>query len=375
MEKKVVVAGHICLDITPVFASQNTTKIEEIMIPGQLIRTEGVDVHTGGAVANTGLAMKFLGADVKLMGKLGNDEFGSIVLRILKQHGVDGNKDMICSDEAGTSYSIVMALPGIDRIFLHDASANDTFCYDDLDFQTIKDASLFHFGYPPIMKNMFVNDGAEMVKIMKQVKEYDVATSLDMAAMDANSEAGRADWRKILQNVLPYVDFFVPSAEELCYMLDRERYEEWIKRADGADITGILSIENDVKPLADELLQMGAKVLLIKCGAPGLYYRTADAAVLSQVGAKCELDTQAWSDKEGFEKSYQPSKVLSGTGAGDTSIAAFLTAMLMNYSIEHCMQLAAATGASCVESYDALGGLKTFAELEAKIEKGWAKNP
>lgn len=144
MEKKVVVAGHICLDITPVFASQNTTKIEEIMIPGQLIRTEGVDVHTGGAVANTGLAMKFLGADVKLMGKLGNDEFGSIVLRILKQHGVDGNKDMICSDEAGTSYSIVMALPGIDRIFLHDAGANDTFCYDDLDFQTIKEASLFH---------------------------------------------------------------------------------------------------------------------------------------------------------------------------------------------------------------------------------------
>ena len=66
--------------------------------------------------------------------------------------------------------------------------------------------------------------------------------------------------------------------------------------------------------------------------------------------------------------------MLSGTGAGDTSIAAFLTAMLNGYPIEKCMQLASATGASCVEAYDALSGLKSFEELEAKINAGWVKN-
>ena len=50
---------------------------------------------------------------------------------------------------------------------------------------------------------------------------------MDMAAVDADSEAGRADWEAILKRVLPYVDFFVPSVEELCFMLDRPRYESW----------------------------------------------------------------------------------------------------------------------------------------------------
>jgi len=38
------------------------------------------------------------------------------------------------------------------------------------------------------------------------------------------------------------------------------------------------------------------------------------------------------------------------------------------------MHLAAATGASCVEAYDALSGLKSFEELKRKIEAGWKKN-
>jgi hypothetical protein len=35
------------------------------------------------------------------------------------------------------------------------------------------------------------------------------------------------------------------------------------------------------------------------------------------------------------------------------------------------MELAAATGASCIEAYDALSGLKPLPELKAKIAEGW----
>lgn len=79
------------------------------------------------------------------------------------------------------------------------------------------------------------------------------------------------------------------------------------------------------------------------------------------------------SGQEGFEESYQPERFLSGTGARDTSIAAFLTALLKKYSLKECMQLATATGASCVAAYDALSGLKSFDELERKIKAGWPK--
>ena len=372
MKKKVIVAGHICLDITPVFPEKKVNQLDEVFSPGKLIQMKEADVHTGGAVANTGLGMKVLGADVTLMGKVGNDPFGEMVQNILKQYNAQSG--MIVSDMESTSYSVILAVPGIDRIFLHNPGANHTFYASDISKEALEDAALFHFGYPPLMRSMYEADGEELVKLMKRAKEMNVATSLDMAAVDPDSEAGRADWEKILQRVIPYVDFFVPSVEELCYMLDRNRYEEWQERAAGRDITEILDIEKDVKPLADQCMEFGAKVLLIKCGAPGMYYRTAGRDEMSKIGSKVELQLDKWADKEGFEKSYLPEKILSGTGAGDTSIAAFLTAMLEGYSMEKAMQLACGTGASCVAAYDALSGLKTFEELECKIDAGWQKN-
>lgn len=372
MKKKVIAAGHICLDITPVFPEKQVSQLGEILSPGKLIQMGEADVHTGGAVANTGLAMKILGADVTLMGKIGKDAFGDMVCNILKQYNVQGG--MIVSETESTSYSVILAVPGIDRIFLHNPGANHTFRASDIPQEALDEAALFHFGYPPLMRSMYEADGEELVRIMKRAKEAGAATSLDMAAVDPDSEAGRADWEKILERVIPYVDFFVPSVEELCYMLDKKRFEEWQERAAGRDITEILDIGKDVKPLADQCMNFGAKVLLIKCGAPGMYYRTAERRQLLKAGARVELDLSGWADKEGFEKSYVPERILSGTGAGDTSIAAFLTAMLEGYPLEQVLHLAAGTGASCVAAYDALSGLKSFEGLEEKISAGWQKN-
>ena len=156
-------------------------------------------------------------------------------------------------------------------------------------------------------------------------------------------------------------------------MLDQDRLKEWQERAAGRDITEILDVKKDICPLADQCMELRAKVLLIKCGAPGLYYRTASKEKLEKISSRIELDCLSWADKEGFEKSYVPDKVLSGTGAGDTSIAAFLSAMLEGYGPEECMHLAAGTGACCVSAYDALSGLKSFEELNRKIQAGWKK--
>ena len=287
--------------------------------------------------------------------------------------GYDAKEGMIRDKESTTSYSVVLAIPGIDRIFLHHPGANHTFAVSDIDFDKVKEAAIFHFGYPTLMESMYNNDGAELVHLMKSVQETGAATSLDLAAVDANSKAGQADWAKILGRTLPYVDFFVPSIEELCFMLDRDKFEELQVRADGGDITDVLDIEQDVKPLAEKCITLGCKVLLLKCGAKGMYLQTAGEEKLRQVSVRTELDVAAWAEKAVFEKSYIPEKILSGTGAGDTSIAAFLTAMLEGNTPEMCLHLAAATGASCVAAYDALSGLKSFEELKKKIEEGWEK--
>jgi len=371
MKKKVISAGHICIDITPVFPDRKVTDIASVLQPGKLIEMGKADVSTGGSVANTGLGMKILGADVRLMGKIGDDEFGNMICGILNNYGAaDG---MIHSRNQSTSYSVVLAVPGIDRIFLHNPGANNAFYASDIDEEALKEAAHFHFGYPPLMKSMYENEGAELLALFQKVKSAGLSTSLDLAAVDPDSDAGKADWEKILKKLMPYVDFFLPSVEELCFMLDRSRFEEWQQRAMGRAITEILNPDNDIRLLAQKCMDMGAKVLVLKCGAPGLYYRTATQELLAQIGRKSELDIKLWADKEGFERSYKAERVLSGTGAGDTSIAAFLTGMLNGEGPEDCLHLAAAAGACCVSSYDALSGLLSMDKMKEKIAKGWEK--
>jgi len=371
MSKKIISAGHICIDITPVFPDKKTTDIGAVLQPGKLIQMGKAQVSTGGSVANTGLGMKVLGADVILMGKIGNDEFGDMICGILDKY--DASSGMIRSEEDSTSYSVVLAVPGIDRIFLHNPGANNYFYSKDIKDEALADADHFHFGYPTLMASMYENDGHELVELFKKVKAAGLSTSLDLAAVDPDSDAGKTDWSRILTNVMPYVDFFVPSIEELCFMLDRDRFEQWQKKAAGRDITEILDLDQDIKPLAKKCMNLGAKVLLLKCGAPGMYMCTASEEVLKNVGAKIELNCSQWADKDIFEKSYVPDCILSGTGAGDTSIAAFLTSILQGEAPEECMHLAAATGACCISAYDALSGLKPLDELKEKINKGWKK--
>ena len=100
------------------------------------------------------------------------------------------------------------------------------------------------------------------------------------------------------------------------------------------DISFSLDVQRDIRPLADKCMELGAKVLLLKCGAPGLYYRTTEVKRLEGLETALGISAEDWSDREGFEASYQPERVLSGTGAGDTTIAAFMTAMLEGYPFE-----------------------------------------
>ena len=412
---KVIVAGHACIDITPVFPDKQmkkdtkepngytnaSTLLSKVLIPGKLVQMNGVDINLGGAVSNTGLAMKLLGEDVALAAKIGDDSFGDILTGIYEKYGT-GAGIIRCPGER-TSYSVVLAVPGVDRIFLHDPGANDTFDAEDVKKLDFSDVKLFHFGYPPIMEKMYQNEGEELLRIFQYVKEQGVLTSMDMTMVDETSKAGQTDWDVILRKVLPYVDFFLPSVEETCFMLDKERYREWCERAKGEDLCMAITPE-DVKPLADKLISYGAKVVLLKCGAPGLYYKTGGSEgmkllldQLAQVLPKCgttnlyrnknmmlydSIDIsnccddwyRDWTNQEGFERSYKPAKVLSGTGAGDTTIAAFLTAVLRGCGLHKSIQLATAEGASCVEDYGALGGIKSLETLEERINKGWEKN-
>jgi sugar/nucleoside kinase (ribokinase family) len=54
-----VVAGYICIDLTPDFGkSKEASSISNLLKPGKLIEIGELSFTLGGAVANTGIALK-----------------------------------------------------------------------------------------------------------------------------------------------------------------------------------------------------------------------------------------------------------------------------------------------------------------------------
>ncbi len=353
-KEKVMVAGHICLDITPVFPDKMTGSFADILAPGKLVNVDNAVLGTGGAVSNTGGTMLKLGLDAILNGKVGKDSFGELIKSIV---GAENTKSFREVAGQSSSYSVVLALPGIDRVFLHHTGTNDTFTSDDIDYETLKECCLFHFGYPTLMRQMFLNKGHELIEMYRRAKECSVITSLDMTVPDPVSESGQVDWREILVKTLPYVDVFLPSVEEIAYMLNRDLFEQRKKQADGNDPV-LAYAADDFALLAGELIGMGVKIAAIKAGINGYYLQTASANKWDTLGK--QIDLNQWSQRQLWAPSYHIEQVASATGAGDATIAGFLTAIIRDLEPIRALKAANCLGWQNVREFDSLSGIEDW---------------
>ena len=263
LELTAVVAGHICLDIIPQFDTLLPGEFASLFQPGRLIEVGPAILSTGGAVSNTGLALHKLGIPTRLIGKVGDDLFGKVVLDIIRSHGQGLETGMVVDKDTSTSYTVIINPPGFDRLFLHNPGANETFSVADIRFDQVAQAALFHFGYPTVMRRMFENNGAGLAQLFKQAKATGVTTSLDLTFPDPASAGGRADWPAIFQAVLPEVDIFTPSIEELLFLLRRETYSRLFQAAGSRSILELVTPEL-LSDVSDEILGLGVKIILLK---------------------------------------------------------------------------------------------------------------
>ena len=352
-----MIAGHLCLDIIPLFPDTGIRNIAEIMRPGKLVNVENAQIGTGGPVSNTGLNIKKLGLKVCFCACVGDDQFGRITHDILSQSGnADGIK--ILKGQA-SSYTVVVAPPGIDRIFLHNPSVNNKFCADNINIDLIRQSRHFHFGYPPLMEKMFTNEGKELAKIFRIAKECGATTSCDMTLPDPSSPSGKAPWRKILENILPYVDIYVPSIEETFYMLHPEKFLEMKQEYNNAELIYHITPEQ-YSAIADEILSMGAKMTTLKSGHRGFYIKTASKDKFAGLGAARPNDADNWADRELWAQAYKVEKFGSAAGSGDSSIAGLLTGYIKGLSIEESLKCATCLGYQNVCVLDAVSGIKDW---------------
>ena len=369
-QAEVVVAGHLCLDITPEFGDVSGSRVEEILRPGKLLVVKAAEFSTGGPVSNTGLALRRLDVETSLMGKCGDDPLGQILLQKLREESPEAADGTKLAKGEVSSYTIVLVPPGIDRMFLHCPGANDTFSADDIDLDVVRGARLFHFGYPPLMKKMYESGGQELERMFREVAQEGVVTSLDLALPDPDSDAGRSDWRAILGRALPLVDLFMPSLEEALFTLRRGRFEEL--QSNRAESIADLVSAADVRSLAEECISMGVKAVVIKCGHVGAYLRTA-----SDLGGLAGIvgNPGDWTSREIFEPTCRVDNIVSATGAGDSAIAGFLAALLRGEPPERCMAFLAVVGAQNLSAIGAVTGVKSWEETVAEVNRGPQKNP
>jgi sugar/nucleoside kinase (ribokinase family) len=369
----VVVGGHICLDIIPDLTSGGSGKLDILLQPGRLSEIGPMRFSTGGPVSNTGLALQKLGIETRLMGKVGDDVLGQAVKQVVNVYGAHLAEGLVTDPAIQTSYTIIVNLPGTDRILLHHPGANDTFRASDIPYELLAKARLFHFGYPPLMKLMYQAEGAELAEIFRRAKATGVTTSLDMALPDPNSAAGQANWPAILRSTLPYVDILMPSLEEIVYMLHPQTYHDLCRRAGSLNFLPLVTPEF-LGDVSQELLALGVKMVGLKLGERGLYLRTANQLTLEKLGRGRPSDLAAWADKEFWSPCFKV-EVVGTAGSGDATIAGFLAALLANLSPEAATLAAVAVGACNVEAADTLSGIRSWAETMQRVEQGWPQQP
>ncbi len=358
----VVVAGHICLDITPKFDGIAGHDIKVFLQPGKLHKVGDAVLSTGGAVSNTGIALSKLGYKVSYMSSVGRDGFGELIIKIMSKYGsVDG---FFQNNEIGSSYSVILVIPPEDRIILHSSGCNNYFTSENIRWEIVSSARLFHLGYPSIMQSLFRDDGLELANILKKVKLMGVSTSVDMALTDPDSEAGRIHWHAWFRNVLPHVDFFMPSIEEMLLFLDRKQWQTVREESDDF-VEGVpLSVYHEV---SQKLLGFGCNAVFLKAGQRGMYLKTAAEDRIREVRVLKKNNVKAWSNRELWGAAYEVENIQSATGAGDSAAAGILAALLRGKSAEETLRWGNCLGYQNLRALDTVSGIGTYGETKALL--------
>ncbi len=294
----VVVAGHLCLDL---FVSVATG---DAPLPGRIVEAGPIRLAAGGCVANVGQALGMLGASVVVDADIGADDLGRLVLADLGRAGVEWS-GVRRHDGVGTSYSVVLEPPGVDRSIWHHPGANDRW---DGRATTTASASILHVGYPPILPATYADGGRSLRELFATAHGAGTATALDLATPDPAGPSGAVDWDAFLGAVLPEVDVFCPSVDDLRVALRR-------------DVSGFDALVR----LADELLALGPSMVMLKAGRSGLYLRTGDAGRFAASPVMRDLGPD-WHGRRLWAVGREV-EVHATTGAGDAAAAGLLYAV------------------------------------------------
>ncbi len=301
----------VCVGI--LVADVIVSPVEEMPEKGILCPVDSIELFSGGNAMTAAINLKKMGQSSAIIGMVGRDRFGDFLSGCLEQYEVciDGLKR---TEKAQTSASTLLISEGGERSFWHCEGANGVFSIDDIDMEIVKQANTV-FVTGSFLMNTF--DGAQTAEFLKRCKELGKTTVLDVCW----DSKGR--WGTLLNQVLPYLDIFMPSIDEAREIAGKDTVEE----------------------MSETFLKLGAKSVVIKCGSDGCYLRESIEASGVMIPA-CKRVT-----------------AVDTTGAGDSFCSGFLAAFSRGMDLKECALMGNATGAHCVMERGATTGIKSFEEM------------
>ncbi|MBC9822815.1 carbohydrate kinase family protein [Terrabacter sp. MAHUQ-38] len=322
---RIVVAGHLCVDLTPRLAGP------EHIDPGHLFEVGPLSVRLGGCVGNTGGDLAGLGLPVDVVAAVGDDDLGELLRRTVSRR--TGMTPVLRSVPGSrTSYSLVFETPSTDRTFWHHVGSNALF--DGTELRDTNDPDLVHVGYPSLLPALVAEGGARLREMLRQLRARGATTSLDLAVIDRGSPTGSLDWQEVLRGSMDQVDVVTPSVDDLVSALPEQA---------GPGVPDDAGVER----LAEMLLDWGAAVAAVTAGPRGVFLRGAGRARLRAAGRGFS-NAYSWADARQWVRPYVLERVATTTGAGDAATAGMLYGILAGMSPGRTGSLAMACSAAVV---------------------------
>ena len=296
----VVVAGHICLDLTP--------RLERVppVEPGSAVQIGELSMEPGGAVGNTTRALAEEGVAVSAVAHVGEDELGRILCTGLERAGVDPGSLRV-QRGAQTGYTLVIEASSDERSFWHSPGANRSF---DPARVNPAGAPLLHLGYPSLLPALADAPGSLSAWLARH-KARGTTIALDLTAHRPQRPSHERAWASTVLDAAEHVDVFCASEADLA-------------------ASGFVEPATPVDPerIAAQLLDRGAAVVLLKRGSQGLHLRTASRARLARAGAALAPHAAAWSDAAVAVAPPPLAGPLRTNGAGDWAVGGLLAAIV-----------------------------------------------
>ena len=305
--KKILCIGSVTTDVI-------VTPADTIPTPGTLRYVDSVSTHVGGCASNAAIDLAKLGVPVALSCKVGDDNFGTFVRSEVAAAGVDVS-GVVADPSVSTTVSIVCISSTGERSFLYNPGSTSAFVKADIPASLVDECDIIFVAGAMLLSSF---DGKPCAEFMKECQQKGKYTVMD-TAWDSEDV-----WMPKVQEVLPYLDLFMPSIEE------------------AARLTG----EEDPHKIADRFFAMGVKNVIIKWGKHG-------ALVCPAGEERMVLPT------------YLDFKPIDTTGAGDSFCAGFLAGLAQDWDYRRSGEFANAVGTHCILAIGASTGIKSIEETLA----------